>query len=351
MKEGIVWCPHCGRPHKLVETYCTTTGKPLEQRVHRAHRGGVALGRSAYVGKTLDRKYRIVRRIGSGGMGEVFEAENLVLRRRVAIKLVSSSARVSEEAIARLRREASAISCLHHPNVCDVYDMGVLEDGKPYLVLEHLKGETLERRLAARRLTSSAAIEIFSQILSGLQMAHGVGIIHRDLKPANVFLVSRAGCGPLVKLLDFGFAKDVSGTLWRTITRPGMACGTPQYMSPEQLRAQPVDARSDVFAVGVMLFEALAGVHPFRGMSVLDIGTKIIRESAPRLRAVRPSVSPLLDDVVARALAKRPEDRFASALEMQRALLDEESDDDTPPSDTRPWPLPYLPTASPPSSH
>jgi serine/threonine-protein kinase len=367
-RHGIIWCPHCGRPHKLVEQFCPITGARLERQVHVAKTSGAHLRSGPRVGSVIAERYRLKRRIGVGGMGEVFEAiDDLEGGRRVAVKVVSGHAGAPDEAIARLEREAAAMSRLRHPNICDVYDVGQLENGAPYLVLEHLTGETLHERLGrTRRLRASLAVDIFCQILSGIEAAHSGGILHRDLKPGNVFLVdaaegaSTAPPAPVVKLLDFGFAKDVSGTRWRTITRPGYACGTPQYMSPEQIGAKPLDRRSDVFSVGIMLFEALTGRHPFDGASVLEVAAKIARDTAPRLRSGRPRASAELDEIVARALARKADDRFQTALDMSRALLraggagaDElppSSRPDSQPSDARSAGLPCLASIAPPSS-
>jgi eukaryotic-like serine/threonine-protein kinase len=323
MREGFLWCPHCGRPHKLGARFCGETGKALEQRVHR--RDTLPARRHPLVGHIIDNKYEILRRIGVGGMGEVFEAENRLLHRQVAIKIVNTA---SAEAAARLRREAEVITTLQHPNICDVYDVGTLPDGSPYLVLERLTGETLEDHLRReRRMSSIRAIELFMQILSGLQHAHAVGIVHRDLKPANVFLAERVGCPPLVKLLDFGFAKDVSGRL-RTMTRPGNRCGTPAYMSPEQLFGRPLDLRSDVFSVGIMLFEVLCSRHPFAGASVTETTIRIAREPPSRFSRHVPRD---LADVVMRALEKDPSHRPQSALEMQTILAALEELEETDP--------------------
>jgi serine/threonine-protein kinase len=265
----------------------------------------------------LDGRYEILRRIGAGGMGEVFEARNRMLKRSVAIKSVS---RASAEASSRLRREAQVIASIHHPNICDVYDVGTMPSGSPYVVLEFLVGETLRTTLQReRRLVPGRAIELFAQILSGLECAHANDILHRDLTPANVFLVQRVGLPPLVKILDFGLAKDMSGRI-DGMTRPGRRCGTLAYMSPEQARARPLDRRSDIFSVGIMLFEAVAGVHPFSAANMTDIGLKIINEPSLDLCELLPNVPRRLADIVHRALAKDPAIRYQTAIEMQRAL-------------------------------
>jgi eukaryotic-like serine/threonine-protein kinase len=333
MNSGILWCPHCRNPHRLGERYCPVTGKPLDSRVH--HSSTVARPHPL-IGTMIDGKYEIVRRIGAGGMGEVFEAQNHVLRRSVAIKIVTN-ARV--DAADRLRREAEVIASVQHPNICDVYDVGTMPDGSPYLVLERLTGDTLE---SARRrpLRVSRIVEIFLQILSALQHAHASGIVHRDLKPANVFLVERVGCLPLVKVLDFGFAKDISGRL-RGMTRPGKTCGTPQYMSPEQLCARPLDGRSDLFSVGIILFEMLTRRHPFEGGSMVETTLRIVHEPPSDLPRLRKKAAPL-EALILKALAKHPRNRFGSAIEMQTALAEIELPEDEAPASSDSQSIPTI---------
>lgn len=266
-------------------------------------------------------KYKVGRQIGQGAFGYVLEAENVAIGRIVAIKILSKA---SADSARRMRREARVLAGLHHTNICDVYDVGSLPDGRPFIVLERLRGETLDARLQReRRFSLERTVQIFSQILSALQAAHSTGIIHRDLKPANVFLVEAAGCPPIVKLVDFGLAKDLHES--GSATRPGVACGSPPHMSPEQLRGDPVDERSDLFALGVMLYQVLAGRHPFFASTVFELASKILHEPAPALRRVRPTLPAWVEVVVRRALEKRPDNRFSCAAEMQRALLASES--------------------------
>ncbi len=269
------------------------------------------------MGTTIGGKYVVTKHLGTGGTGSVFEAENRLLRRKVAIKLVDASA--THDAVKRLEQEAQLVSAIQHPNICDVYDVGVLPDASPYIVLERLFGETLATLLRRKqRLDADVAFDIFTQMLSGLQAAHGARIVHRDLKPENVFLVDRLGIGPLVKILDFGFAKDISGLRVRSNTHPGSLLGTLKYMSPEMLDRKPIDERTDLFGAGLMLFEALAGKIPFE--DPLDKGDDPPGRIAGALRAARPDLPARVGDVVARALARAPSARFASALEFQTAL-------------------------------
>jgi serine/threonine-protein kinase len=221
-----------------------------------------------------------------------------------------------------LEREAQFVAAIQHPNICDVLDVGTLPDGRPFIVLERLFGESLATHLRRTpRLHVSWAKELFIQILSGLHAAHGAGIVHRDLKPQNVFLVDRLGCAPLAKVVDFGFAKDLSRMRAATMTKPGRVVGTPTYMAPEHLLGERVDRRTDIFAVGVMLHEALAGRHPFVRATNADMVAAIMREEPPPLRRERPDLTLALEVAVRRALEKDREARWPTAFDMQRALV------------------------------
>lgn len=294
---------------------CPTTAKTLERGTVRSKEQQHSL-----IGQKIGGKYLVKKVLGEGGMGQVFECENIMLRRMVAVKIVSQ--RGSQEAVTRLEREALLVAAVQHPNICDVYDFGTLQDGSPYIVLERLFGETLADLLKrSRALRINFVVEVFSQMLSGLQAAHGAQIVHRDLKPQNVFLVDRVGLPPLVKLLDFGMAKDISGARAGTITRPGSVLGTVQYMAPEVLRGERVDPRTDIFAVGVMLYEALVGENPFDGASAADVQANILRAIPPKIATRRNDLPPDTDEIVFRALEKDPNKRWANAYAMQRALL------------------------------
>lgn len=361
MNEGFRWCKHCGKPHGLAERRCLTTGHALDGALHNKSKPAPA-GRTPdasslpLIGKILDGRYRILRTIGSGGMGIVFEAEDLTLGRFVAVKVVARAG--SAEALARLAREATLIAAVRHANICEVYGAGSLPAPAhgPYVVFERLVGETLAAHQCTPRVPSVlSTLDLFVQILSGLEAAHAMRILHRDLKPQNVFLVARAGGSPLVKLVDFGFAQDMSAGLKSRITRPGIACGTVQYMSPEQVRTMPLDPRSDIFATGVMLYESLTGRHPFAAASRVGIQTNILCAEPRPPRSRRRSIPEALGNVVMAALEKDPERRPASASAMQHVLasirneMDLEclSDDSSPSSLTGPL---VMPPSSRPSS-
>jgi eukaryotic-like serine/threonine-protein kinase len=266
-------------------------------------------------------RYRIVARIGAGGMGEVYHARDERLNRDVAVKVLPPSFASDRERIERFEQEAQAAGSLNHPNILAIYDIGT-ENGAPYIVSELLDGGTLREALAKPRSTPWA-LDVAAQIAGGLAAAHAKGIVHRDLKPENVF-VTRDG---VVKILDFGLAKltlsaaddrDAQTVGWPT--QPGTVLGTVGYMSPEQVRGLAADQRSDIFSLGVILYEMLTGQRAFSGTSPADTMSAILRDQPPQLE--RPSIGmpPALAAVVRRSLEKRPEDRFQSASDLAFAL-------------------------------
>jgi eukaryotic-like serine/threonine-protein kinase len=281
---------------------------------------------SLEVGQLLDGKYRIERVIGAGGMGRVFEAKHEGLGTPVAVKcLLPHLARVPTLSD-RFMREARVCARLSSQYVTRVTDVNQLADGTPYLVMELLTGELLQQRLERLgQLPQGEAVEIALQILSGLQEAHALGIVHRDLKPENVFLLApREGeaAGHLsVKLLDFGIAKVKSSSEYQNWTKPGTAMGTPEYMAPEQAySADQADERSDVYSVGVMLYEMLSGRLPAEGETPLEIANKIIAGVVTPLAVQKHDLPVALTELVTRAMSPKPEQRPESAQALAKAL-------------------------------
>jgi len=316
MKEGIRWCPHCREPHALASRFCPNTGDAIDGQLHETPAQPIGV-QHPLTGTVLDRDYEIRRRIGTGGMNEVFEAKDRTTGRSVAIKIVKDK---TPEGAARLVRESEIVASIKHENICAIHGVGTMPDGRPYLVLERLEGETLETTLhGGRRLSSDSAIAVFKQVLAGLACAHERGIIHRDIKPSNIFLVDRGAQRPLVKVLDFGLAFD-SIRRGARMTRPGKAAGTPRYMAPEQLLGGAVGPETDLFTVSLVLYESLAGAHPFAATTLKQIGYNILHESEPDLGERRKKLPFGLTAIVHAGLAKRMADRPRSALAMLHSL-------------------------------
>ena len=264
--------------------------------------------------------YEIVGPLGAGGMGEVFRARDTRLGRDVAIKVLPGEFAADPERLRRFEQEARAVAALSHPSILALFDVGTHE-GVPYLVTELLEGESLRDRLNAGSLPVRRAVEIAIQIAQGLAAAHGKGIVHRDLKPANVFVTND---GP-VKILDFGIAKLASprsaeelapATTLVEATAGGTVFGTVGYMSPEQVLGKPVDARSDLFSLGVVLYEMLSGTRPFQRESAPETMAAILNEEPPDLATIGRGIPPGLARVVGHCLEKRPEDRVQSARDL-----------------------------------
>ncbi len=279
--------------------------------------------REALIGKTIAGRYILRGLVGHGGMGAVYEAEHVGLGKRVAIKFVDPEYATEEQVVARFAREARAMSAIESAHIVSVFDAGT-EDGRPYLVMELLRGEDLGKRLRrTRRVPVNEALHIVAQVLKGLSRAHAAGIVHRDLKPDNVFLV-QSDIDPLfAKIVDFGISKierPRANTTPLALTGRGTVLGTPFYMSPEQAQCLEVDARADIYSVGAILFECLTGRPPHTGESYEQVILSICMRDAPDVRAIDPKVPEEVCTFVARALARERELRFGSAERMLAAL-------------------------------
>jgi CheY-like chemotaxis protein/tRNA A-37 threonylcarbamoyl transferase component Bud32 len=269
---------------------------------------------------TLLGRYRVVREIGSGGMGTVYEAErDDVVGMRVAVKVIDHRLATRPDLVTRFRREARLIAALRHPNIVAIHDV-VFDDPPLFFVMELLEGAPLTKAIASGEISDERCAFIASQVLDALDTAHAARIVHRDLKPDNVFLTRMSGIDDVVKLLDFGVAKALGDEPSASLTQAGFVVGTPAYMAPEHARGERFDARSDLYAVGCVMYEMLTRKQPFEAANYNALLHAIQYEEPDDLRKLRPDVSSELIGVVRRAMAKDPDARFASARAMRDAL-------------------------------
>lgn len=322
-------CPECALEFSGGEVFCPVDGTRL---VSVTSSGGFAagFGPDPLLGQTLAGRYRILRKIGEGGMGIVYEAVHVVIEKHVALKVLREDFSHRPDVVERFRQEAKSASRIGHEHIIDISDFGVTSSGAHFFVMELLQGHDLAEELEQRgALPTRRTVEIGLQCARALGAAHAKGIVHRDMKPENVFLVQRDTGADFVKIVDFGIAKmsDIeTGGPGKRLTQTGMIFGTPEYMSPEQAGGKALDHRVDIYALGVILYELLTGRVPFVGDTFMGILTQHMFEQVPPLAVANPSCSapPELEAVILRAMSKSAEQRHASmdelALDLSRLL-------------------------------
>ena len=288
---------------------------------------------ASMAGRVLDERYRIERKVGEGGMSFVYLAHDLETNERVAIKILSPALSADRNSLARLRREASLAGRLAHPNVCHIIRLGETDTGMVYVVMPFVEGELLcDRTHRLGHIPLPDVVHFVRDIAAGLQVAHQLRIIHRDLKPENVMLCREPGGAERAVVMDFGLAKDRrAGPDAEKLTATGIVLGTPEFMSPEQLRGRPLDPRTDVYSLALMTFEMLTGKLPFEGRSQQELMLARLRSDPIPLRKLRPELEypPDVERVLLKGMAKDLNDRFATAPDFAEALARAASGDDT----------------------
>ena len=309
---GAMVCGICGTTYGANMRFC-----PLDGAVLRA----VTEGRSDLIGTIVDSRYHLTRKLGQGGMGDVYLGEHLRTQRQCAVKVISRSQSADPDALGRFLREATNAGKINHPNVATVYDFGETVEGLFYLAMEFVDGEPLSQVLERERALSAArAAEIARQVAEGVSAAHEVGIVHRDLKPGNILITRDRRNADRVKVVDFGIARAPADEQ-QNLTRTGTIIGTPEYMSPEQLIGDTVDGRSDIYALGCILFQMVTGEQAFGGPTAQVISRRLT-ERPPRPREKNATIPQALDDVIVTMLGRTPTERYQSMEAVRDALLE-----------------------------
>lgn len=322
----MIVCPTCKEEATDGSRFCMYCGGKLPEPIK--------VSTDPLINKVIEGKYLIKERIGGGAMGSIYKAEHISLSKTVVLKILHRHLIRDESHVKRFSREAKAASRLNHPNCISIIDFGQTSEGLSYIVMEYLAGKDLCRILFEEGpLSYERTIHIISQVLDALDEAHSNGVIHRDLKPENIMIEKIRSDPDFVKVLDFGIAKiqdltrSEQAASFKTAT--GMVFGTPEYMSPEQIRGEELDGRSDLYSLGVVMYQMLTNTLPFEGESVIEVATKHLRETPTPIEVKRPGIPPKLSQFVMRLLSKKREDRFQSAAEAKKFLLESVEQDKT----------------------
>lgn len=329
-------CPTCGTDYGEAARFCTKDGTRLTASNASARAtavrhpdasvpsvvGGMATSHSTMAGQVLDRRYHIVKKVGEGGMSYVYLARDVATEQRYAIKILSPSLSRDETAMARLRREAALGIRLAHPNVCHIVRMGETEEGLVYIVMPYVEGEILsDRNYRVGQTTLADTAKFITEIADGLHVAHELGIVHRDLKPENIMICRKPDGTEFAVVMDFGLAKErkVAGEL-RKLTATGIILGTPEFMSPEQLRGKLLDPRTDIYSLTLMTYEMLTGKLPFEGSNQQAMMIARLRSEPISVRNRRPEIPEKVDVVLLKGMAREATDRYSTAPEFAAAL-------------------------------
>jgi serine/threonine protein kinase len=340
-------CPSCGATYAADARFCTRDGTrlvadggaapamkgtvapgttPLRPTVDRGRRGTApSRSEATLVGKTLEGRYEILKKVGEGGMSFVYLARDIASNERCAIKVLSAGLSQDTNAMARLRREASMGMRLAHPNICHIIRLGETDDGLVYVVMPFVEGEVLSDRTNRRGfLPLNDVTSLVHDIASGLTLAHELKIVHRDLKPENVMVSARPNGTEYAVVMDFGLAKERrAGAELQKLTATGIILGTPEFMSPEQLRGKVLDGRTDIYSLALVTCEMLTGKLPFQGRTQQELMIARLRSEPIPLRKVRLDLEfpEAVEDVLRKGMQRNPDDRYQSALEFADALV------------------------------
>jgi serine/threonine protein kinase len=308
----MAYCIHCDEEHGDGVDFCPKTGRPIADVMQRM------------VGRTIAGRYKLVKCIGQGGMGTIFEAEHTLIGSKVAVKLLHEAFAEQREPVQRLYREARATGAIGHPNIIKVHDVGETSEGVPFLVMELLEGVSLGDHIERHGPQPIwFVLDVAEQMLSALHAAHEAGIIHRDLKSDNVFLLRDEEGALKIKILDFGISKFIDPDFENLkLTQTGSVLGTPYYMSPEQASGKKdLDRRIDIYSAGVILYEALVGAIPHSASNYNALLIQIITQDVKSFRHIRPDVPHILEAAILRALARRRDDRWPTAMDFMEAII------------------------------